>query len=113
MEEILLVMCAWPEQELNERIVRQILSEGLAACVQILPAMRSFFPWEGRMESASEHLMLCKTLASRYTSLEQRLRDLHPYEVPEILAVPVRYVHEAYGLWLAQVLEEGGPSLAN
>ena len=80
---------------------RTLVAEGLAACVNILPGMTSLYVWQGKPEEASEVLLLIKTRRERYPALEARLRELHPYEVPEIIAVEVSAGLPAYLQWVA------------
>jgi periplasmic divalent cation tolerance protein len=72
----------------------------LAACVSIVPGVNSVYLWRGAVESAAEHLLLVKTRADRYDALEAAIRARHPYELPEVLAVPVRGGLEAYLGWI-------------
>lgn len=81
--QVVLVSC--PEAD-AERIARALVETRRAACVNVLPGMRSVYRWQGEVETAAESLLLIKTTASAYPALEQAVRGLHPYEVPEILA---------------------------
>jgi periplasmic divalent cation tolerance protein len=83
------------------RIARHLVEGRLAACVQILPPMTSVYPWEGRVEEASEWLLLIKTLWVSYPALEAALREIHPYQIPEIIVLPIVAGLPAYLDWLA------------
>lgn len=96
--QIVLTTC--PDQPNAERIARALVEEGLAACVNILPAMHSIYKWQGKIESASEHLLLVKSMSHKFPSIRDRILDLHPYELPEIVAVPIADGFARYLAWL-------------
>jgi len=79
---------------------RQLVEEGRAACVNQLPGVRSTYRWQDEVEEAEEALLLVKTTSAGYPALAARVRELHPYEVPEILALPVVAGDEPYLQWL-------------
>lgn len=87
-----------------EQIAGTLVEEGLAACVTLLPGARSIYRWQGKLERAEECMLLIKARAGDYPALEQRLLELHPYQVPELLALPVLAGNPAYLAWL----ETGG-----
>lgn len=101
MEEILLVHTTCPDEAVAERIALALLEARLAACVNRLPAVVSSYRWQGGVESAQEVPLLIKTTRARYPELEAAIRELHPYELPEILAVPVVAGLGAYLRWVA------------
>lgn len=103
-EEMIIVFCSLPEEADAVRLAGILVEEKLAACVQVLAPMQSVFFWEGQVQVAAERLLLCKTLASHYSVLERRLLELHPYEVPEILALPVTAALASYRDWINDVL---------
>ncbi len=82
--------------ELGERLV----DERLAACANVVPGVTSIFVWEGKREETSEALLLIKTCAERYPALQQRVLELHPYSVPEVLALAVEAGAPAYLRWV-------------
>jgi len=84
------------------RLARALVDRRLAACVTIVPRARSVYRWEGRVESASESLLVIKTAAGRVPALLAAVEDLHPYEVPEALALPVAAGLAPYLRWLAR-----------
>ena len=91
-----------PDGEIAARIAATLVDERLAACVQIIPGVTSVYRWEGELESATEHLLLAKSTAAAFEGLRARVLDEHPYETPEILAVPVSQAPtESYAAWLA------------
>ena len=97
----LLVLTNVPDRAVAERLADMLLEKKLAACVNILAPCRSVYRWEGAVQHDEEHPMLIKTTAERYAALEQALRAAHPYELPEIIAVPIERGLPAYLDWVA------------
>jgi periplasmic divalent cation tolerance protein len=97
----LLVLTNLPERAAAERIAELLVERQLAACVNILAPCRSVYRWKGQVQHEEEHPMLIKTSAASYPALEQALRDAHPYELPEIIAVPIERGLQAYLAWVA------------
>ncbi|MES9905762.1 MAG: divalent-cation tolerance protein CutA [Sedimenticola sp.] len=87
--EALLVFCTCPDGETAGVIAGQLVDERLAACVTISEAVTSVYHWQGASETAEERQLLIKTTRQRYPELERRITDLHPYELPEIIAVTI------------------------
>jgi len=96
----LVVLCTCPETS-AERIARVLVADRLAACVNRLAGIRSVYRWNGAIHDEPEALLVIKTTRSRYEALESRLQALHPYDVPEIIALPIRAGAERYLAWLA------------
>ena len=104
----LLIHCTCPDETVAANIAQALVGERLAACVNVLPGLTSIYRWQGRTERESEALMLIKTRRDRYSDLEKRLRFLHPYELPEIIAVPVTTGLPEYLNWVdGQTLDPG------
>jgi periplasmic divalent cation tolerance protein len=101
-DEILVVLSTFPNLETARRISRQLVEEHCAACANILSSVESIYWWEGKVENANETLVLFKTSADRYPALETTLRRLHPYEVPEIIALPVDRGLPEYLRWVSE-----------
>lgn len=99
--EPLLIITNCPDEEVANAIALAVVEEKLAACVNILPRVQSVYRWQGAVESASEIPLLIKSTAENYPALEQRIAELHPYEVPEIIALPITHGLPAYLNWLA------------
>jgi len=97
----LLVLTNLPDRAVAERLADTLVANNLAACVNILAPCRSVYRWKGAVQHDEEHPMLIKTTAERYGALEQALRAGHPYELPEIIAVPVERGLPAYLDWVA------------
>lgn len=85
-----------------ERLAREVVDRRVAACVNVLPGLVSFYRWKGEVARDEEFLLLAKTTAGGLARLQETLLELHPYEVPEVLAVPVEAGHGAYLAWLAE-----------
>lgn len=99
--QTLLVFTNLPDRAAAERLADQLVGQRLAACVNILAPCRSVYRWKGAVQHDEEHPMLIKTTAERYAELESALRAGHPYELPEIIAVPVGKGLPAYLDWVA------------
>jgi periplasmic divalent cation tolerance protein len=97
---VLLCYCSCPDATSAQAIAEALVGERLAACVNRLPAVHSTYRWQGAVTRDSEELLLIKTTAARFDALKARLLELHPYELPELIAVPVQHGHEAYLDWV-------------
>lgn len=85
----------------GEILAGKLVRAGLAACVQILPAMTSVYRWEGKLQRDTEHLLLIKTLAARYNEVEKFIQENHPYDVPELVALDSHRVSQSYLAFVA------------
>ncbi len=101
-EEFCIVFTTCPNAEVADTIAHELVKRGLAACVNILPSIRSVYTWKGKVETASEHLLLVKSHGRQYKAIEARIRELHPYELPEIIAVPIAGGLDKYLGWLGK-----------
>lgn len=101
MSPILLCYCTCPDPEAARQLAERLVGESLAACVNCLPGVVSVYRWEGKVATDNETLLLIKTTADRFEALKARLLEFHPYELPELIAVPVERGHEAYLAWVA------------
>ncbi|MGB5441038.1 MAG: divalent-cation tolerance protein CutA [Gammaproteobacteria bacterium] len=99
-----LVLCTVPDRASAERIAEALVDEQLAACINIIPGITSVYRWKGALEKDEELLLFIKTSEAVYDSLEQRIRALHPYELPEIIAVPIQTGQEDYIRWIENSL---------
>jgi len=102
MNEILLVLTNLPDAEAAEQLARQLVEERAAACVNQLAPCASTYRWEGAIETATEVPLLIKTTRTAYPRLERLIRAAHPYELPEIIAVPVTTGLPVYLDWVAR-----------
>lgn len=99
--EALLVLTSLPDGQSAARLAEKLVGERLAACVNMLAPCASVYRWRGEIETAQEIPLLIKTSRSHYGKLEQAIRDCHPYELPEIVAVPIEAGLPAYLAWIA------------
>lgn len=100
MSEVLLVISNAPDRAKAEHIAEALVATNVAACVNILAECSSIYRWEGKIERATEVPLLIKTTAEAYPRLEAELRKLHPYAVPEIIAIPISAGLPAYLDWV-------------
>lgn len=96
-----LVLCTCPDEASAQLLASTLVTERLAACVNLLPGVSSLFRWQGAVEQTSEWLALIKTRGDRYPELEARIRQLHPYDTPEIIALPIIAGSTDYLNWVA------------
>lgn len=101
-DDVHLLYCTCPDAEVAERIARALVSSRLAACVNVVPGLRSIYRWKGGIESDAECLLLIKTTRERIDALSNMIRGQHPYELPEIIAVPVVAGHAPYLDWVRE-----------
>lgn len=104
---VILVMCTFPDAETARQIGTSLIQSQHAACVNLVPGVESIYRWQGALETSHEVMALFKTTPDGYPQLEQRLRELHPYEVPEILAVSPTAVSAAYAQWVGDSTRPG------
>ena len=97
----LVVLSTFPSADKAAEVARQLVDAKLAACVNIVPAIRSIYRWQGAISDDAEVLAIIKTTTERYDALAQLVTSLHPYDVPELLALPVAAGHAPYLAWLA------------
>jgi periplasmic divalent cation tolerance protein len=94
------VLCTAPDADAALRIARALVDERLVACVNVLPGVASVYRWQGRVQEDSEVLLVMKTQAQRLPALTERVAALHPYEVPEVLALAASEVAGPYAAWV-------------
>lgn len=101
-EKILLALSTFPDAETARQISNQLVTEKFAACANILPAIESIYRWKEKIETGSETLVFFKLSEDRQPAFQEKLRSLHPYEVPEIVFVPVASGLPDYLRWVAE-----------
>ena len=102
VKQAVLVLTTFPADGDAEKLAATLVEERLAACVNILPPMRSIYRWQGNMEKADERQLLIKTTRRRLRDVKKRLKELHPYDVPEVLGVFIDASDRDYLSWLAE-----------
>jgi periplasmic divalent cation tolerance protein len=105
-EKTLLVLCTCPPDKAAE-LAQFLVETQLAACVNIVPELRSIYRWEGKVCNEAESLLLIKTERAVYPDLERCLRECHPYEIPEIVAIPIERGLPDYLQWVSSCLKTG------
>ena len=96
----LVLLTTFPDEDTAARVARALVDERLCACVNLVPGVRSIYRWQGSLADEREVLAIAKTTAARLPELERRLAELHPYKVPELIALPAAHVHPPYLAWL-------------
>jgi len=98
--DCVVVLVTAPDADTAARIARTLVEEKLAACGNVLPGVRSIYRWQGKVEEAQETLLVLKTARARFKEIVDRVRALHPYEVPEVVAVPIEAGFDGYLDWV-------------
>lgn len=104
--ERFVVLSTAPDAEVAAELARALVEERHAACVNVVPAVRSFYRWEGRVHDEAEVLLVAKTDGKRLGGLINALADAHPYECPEIVALPISEGLPAYLTWISESLAD-------
>ena len=102
MTDAIVVLCTCPNEVSARELAHTLLNEKLAACVNLIPQVTSLYIWQGKMEESQEVQLVIKSRRTLFGVLQQRIQTLHPYEVPEILAMPVLNGSPAYLQWLQE-----------
>jgi periplasmic divalent cation tolerance protein len=100
MTDALVVLVTTPSPERAAEIARAVVEERLAACGNVVPGVRSIYRWEGKVQDDAEALLVLKTTRARFEALRDRVLALHPYEVPEVIAIPVEAGSARYLEWI-------------
>ena len=104
-EEFLTILTTTDKKTVADRIARTLVDRKLAACVQVLGPIESTYRWKGKVESAEEWLCLVKSTRDAYEAVEQAIAEIHPYEVPEIIALPIVQGSKTCLEWLGESVE--------
>lgn len=102
MSDAIVVFMTAPNADDARRIASELVERQLAGCVQILPEIESVYRWNGEVQRDKEILILAKTTAAQFDDLEKAVREMHSYDTPEIVAVPMTHVSEPYRAWLVE-----------
>lgn len=100
--DFLIVLITAPTLESARQIAHLLVEKRLVACVNLLPGVTSIYRWEGRVQEEAEVLLICKTRRARLVALQEEVKTVHPYQVPEILALPLVAGLETYLSWLEE-----------
>jgi periplasmic divalent cation tolerance protein len=100
--QILLALSTFPDRETAQRISNQLVTEKFAACANILPAVESIYRWKEKIETGNETLVFFKISEARQAAFQEKLRSLHPYDVPEIIFVPIASGLPEYLRWVTE-----------
>ncbi len=95
-----IVMTTFPDLDSAKQLAERLVTQHLAACVNILPAMTSIYSWQGKLEHGQEHQLLIKTEQQRVNAVQNEIEQVHPYELPEIIVVPIVAGHKPYLNWI-------------
>jgi periplasmic divalent cation tolerance protein len=106
MSDILVILCTFPNPEQARQIGTALVERQLAACVNLIPAVESIYRWQGNLESATETLAIFKTTAAAFPAFEKALSELHPYEVPEIIALSPEGISQPYQAWVLSQVDD-------
>ena len=106
VRKVIVVLVACPTVAVARRLARRLIERRLAACVNAVPAVESTFRWQGKIEQCRETLLLIKTAAARFEPLRRAIKGLHPYDAPEIIALPVVAGHAPYLKWVGKSTDE-------
>jgi periplasmic divalent cation tolerance protein len=101
--DVVVVLSTVPASDSAEKIARALVAEQLAACVNLITGVRSFYEWDGSIADQEEYLAVIKTTRARVPAILKRLPEIHPYDLPEALVVPVTDGHPPYLAWIAQM----------
>ena len=99
---LLVVLMTAPDRDEANRIAEMLVNSRLAACVQVLPEIHSVYRWKGEVERNTETLLLAKTTSDKFDELDRAVREIHSYDTPEIVALPVSAASEPYLKWLLE-----------
>jgi periplasmic divalent cation tolerance protein len=111
MTDLLVVLVTAPTADKAAELARALVEERLAACGNVVPGVRSIYRWEGKVEDDAEALLVLKTTRACFPALRERVLALHPYQVPEVLALPVEAGSERYLAWVGAETTAGGGQL--
>jgi periplasmic divalent cation tolerance protein len=100
--QLVVILCTVPDEAAAEKLATGLVEERLAACVNAIPGVKSFYRWQGKLEAGTEIQLLIKTRSERFDELAAWISANHPYDVPEIVAIPAERVGEAYLAWAVE-----------
>lgn len=101
-----LILCTCPDNQVAEQLATSLVEQRLAACINIVPGLTSIYRWQGKLEKGTEVLLMIKTSRQQYAAVEAAIQQQHPYELPEIIAVPLVEGSSEYLRWITTSLED-------
>jgi periplasmic divalent cation tolerance protein len=107
MEEHIVVLCTIPDEKTGLDMAEKLVAEKLAACVNLSGGLTSVYRWQEKIEKETESLLIIKTRRILFSALEERIISLHPYQVPEIIALPILKGHPPYLDWIRKETSQG------
>jgi periplasmic divalent cation tolerance protein len=107
VNKYILVMTTVPDEEEGQKIARQLVNDRLAACVTISAASKSYYWWQGKISEEKENILFIKTQDSLFLELKKKLLKIHPYDVPEIIALPILKGFKKYLDWITEETDVG------
>jgi len=107
-DQVILAFSTCPDEAVAQRIAATLVTEHLAACVNRVPGVRSSYVWEGQLQDEGEILLIIKSTAAQLPQLERRLKELHPYELPEFVVTPIEGGNEPYLQWIRRNVRSEG-----
>ena len=108
IEKVIVALTTCPDEASGQQIAATLVREGLATCVNRVPGLRSTYIWDGQLQDEAEVLLIIKTTAARLAALQARLQSLHPYELPELIALPISGGNERYLDWVRMGVADKG-----
>lgn len=105
-DQYLLVLCTFSNAAEARQIGTQLIELQVAACVNLIPQVESIYRWKGQIKSEPEVMMMIKTTLNNYREVEARIQELHPYDVPEVIAIPIERGASAYLGWISEVTRD-------
>jgi len=101
-EEFVIAVSTFPDKETAQKIARELIENAIVACANLVPAVESIYFWKEKVEASTEVLAIFKMTAARYSEFESRLRELHPYDVPEIVRLNIAEGNPDYLRWIEE-----------
>lgn len=105
--DYIIVFCTCPNEEIGRKIAEKLVTDKIAACVNIVPGLESIYRWQGQICKDKEMMLIIKSSSDKYNQLENSIRAIHPYETPEIIAVTISNGYEKYLEWISENIENG------
>jgi periplasmic divalent cation tolerance protein len=99
------LMCTCPDQLSAKNVAKTIVTEGLAACVNIIPSISSMYLWQGELVTDDEHLLIIKSTAQKFDAINAAIEKVHPYEVPEVVALDIQQGNQDYLNWITNTVQ--------